>query len=91
MAETCSVGQRHFGITKHTPCPAFQMHGPVGECALVDIYGPQVMGIDAGCCIAARVIDRKGGQHDFASLPPDIKTSLAQKVWAKMKERTIEV
>lgn len=53
--------------------------------ALCALLGPdpdyakrKAFGVNSGCCIKARAVDRFGGVHNFASLPDRVKVALAK-------------
>lgn len=80
LVEACPVAQMAFKIGKHDRCPALRWEGVAARCGIVVDF-PQhaeAMGMGAGCCIAARVLDRGGAMHDFASLPGEAKIQIAQ-------------
>jgi len=68
----CPIGIAQYG--KHNICPGLSFKAGTASCALAGIVP-----IGDGCCISARAY-AKGRCYDFASLPPNIKISLAQKL-----------
>lgn len=83
LAEPCPVAMRHHGIGKGQPCPSLQWDGPEALCGLAALIPADVLGIGSGCCIKARAI-AGGVAYDFASLPPNLKTGLAQRARGQM-------
>lgn len=51
---------------------ASNTQGQVGYSDVAEAFG-----IEAGCCISAKAVDKLGTEHDFAALPPKTKRSLA--------------
>jgi hypothetical protein len=77
---TCPIGAMRHG--KDGLCPSLSFDGDKAICALID-----VVPIGNGCCIAARAY--KGGKcYDFASLPPQLKISVAQNERARKCQTT---
>lgn len=77
ISSTCPVGQLVFSIQKYDPCPALKFRDDVAICQLA-LHDPETIGVGAGCCIKARAY-AGGVEHDFASLPFNIKIQLAQR------------
>ena len=87
---TCSVGRGHYklGPSAQT-CPGLSINEEgVATCALVPIYGEQIMGVGAGCCIKARAIAKDKTVHDFAGLPAYTKIGLVGRL-LKQKQRNV--
>lgn len=77
------MAMRHHGIGRGQPCPSLQWDGQRACCGLAAMLPLAVLGIGAGCCIKARAI-AGGVAYDFASLPPDLKSGLAQRARQQM-------
>lgn len=86
----CPLAIIIHGIGKSDPCPSLSFDDSgAASCALVARVlamgkDPASIGIGKGCCVKARAI--AGGEtYDFASLPPETKHGIVDRV----RQRTI--
>ena len=87
LSEPCPISRDYFHITKYEKCSALTFDNDGAICNLVAIFGKEVLGIGAGCCIKARAFKKDGEQFDFATLSDDmklraVKDMLDRKSWS---------
>ena len=71
-----------------SPCPLLSFDNEDNAvCRIVAEYPEtlEVMGIGKGCCIKARAY-KDGIEYDFASLPPEIKKTVAKSIRKEIYE-----
>lgn len=80
LSEACPVARDLYHIDKHDSCPALRWHGREAACGLVEDnpgLWARIIGVGKGCCMLARVFIG-GKQYDFAALPPEAKSNVAE-------------